>query len=739
MESFPDRKGIAMPIRIDETNRVFHLQAGDMSYILEVRPSGHLCHVHWGRRIAALHLTDVVRPTDRAFSPMPDLDDKTYSLDTLPLEYPAYGNSDFRAPAYQIELANGTTVTDLRYQSHRVLPGKPALPGLPATYVEADSEADTLEITLRDALTGLRAVLLYTAYADRPIVTRSVRLENGGSAPLRVLRALSMSVDLPTADYEMLHLSGAWARERHVVRRPLTPGTHSIESRRGASSHQQNPFVALLSPGATETAGEVRAVNLVYSGNFLAQAEVDQFATTRLSIGINPFDFSWLLEPGETFQTPEAVLAYSANGMGGLSRALHGLYRSRLCRGRYRDGGRPILINNWEATYFQFTPAKILELAKAAAGCGIELLVLDDGWFGHRDDDKTSLGDWFVHKAKLPDGLKSLAEGVNAAGLKFGLWFEPEMVSVDSELYRAHPDWCLHVPDRTRSEGRNQLVLDLSRAEVRDAVVAMMTEILSGAPIGYVKWDMNRHMSEVGSAALPAERQRETAHRYLLGVYEIMERLTASFPDVLFESCSGGGGRFDPGLLYYMPQAWTSDDTDAIERLHIQWGTSMAYPAAAMGSHVSASPNHQIGRVTPITTRGAVAMSGNLGYELDLTALPQSDLDAIAAQVAYYKGIRDVVQFGDFYRLLSPEDGKECAWMFVTADRKRAFVVYVRVLAIPHGPLQRLRLDGLDAGLLYRTGNGAVAAAGDELMAIGLAIPDLHGDSQSVTWLLTAE
>ena len=728
-----------MPIIIDETRKLFHLRAGGASYILTVWPSGHLTHVHWGAPVSALHMGDVVQATSRAFSPTPDPADKSYSLDTLPLEYPAYGNSDFRAPAYQVQLENGTDVTDLRYESHRVLPGKPALPGLPATYVEDAAEADTLEITLRDELTGLQAILLYTAYADRPIVTRSVRLVNAGKKSLKVLRALSMSVDLPRADYELLHLSGAWARERHVVRRPLTPGTHSIESRRGASSHQQNPFLALLDPGATETAGEVRAVNLVYSGNFLAQAEVDQFATTRLSIGINPFDFSWLMKPGESFQTPEAVLAYSAEGLGGLSRALHSLYRSRLCRGRFRDGGRPILINNWEATYFGFTPKKILELAKAAKKCGIELLVLDDGWFGHRDNDSTSLGDWLVYKNKLPDGLKALAEGVNREGLQFGLWFEPEMVSPDSDLYRAHPDWCLHVPDRARSEGRNQLVLDLTRREVRDAVVQMVSDVLKSAPISYVKWDMNRHMTEVGSAALPPERQRETAHRYMLGVYEMMERITAAFPDVLFESCSGGGGRFDPGLLYYMPQAWASDDTDAIERLHIQWGTSIAYPASTMGSHVSAVPNHQVGRLTPIETRGAVAMSGNLGYELDLTVLPPEDLTAIAGQVAFYKRIRGLVHTGDFYRLQSPEGNKPCAWMFVSEDKKRAFVVWVQPSAVPHGPLQRLRLAGLGKALLYQSSDGAITAAGDELMALGLAVPELHGDYRAVTWLLEAK
>lgn len=491
-----------------------------------------------------------------------------------------------------------------------------------------------------------------------------------------------------------------------------------------------------MGDAADEHHGDVYGFSLVYSGNFLAQVEVDQFSTARLSMGINPFDFSWLLEPGESFQTPEVVMVHSSHGLGEMSRTFHRLYRSRLMRGAWRDKPRPILINNWEATYFQFTADKIERLAKAAAEVGIELFVLDDGWFGKRDDDTTSLGDWFVDKTKLPNGLADLAERVNRLGLSFGLWFEPEMISRDSELYRAHPDWCLHVPGYRRSEGRNQLVLDLTRPEVCDYIVKVVSDVLCSAPIHYVKWDMNRHMTEVGSAALPPDRQRETAHRYMLGLYRIMEEITSKFPHVLFESCSGGGGRFDPGILHFMPQTWTSDDTDAVERLKIQYGTSMVYPPIAMGCHVSSVPNHQTGRVTPLETRGDVAMFGNFGYELDLTSLSADELDAIRLQIEKYKGLRSLVQFGNFYRLRSPFAGDDAAWMYVSEDRGEAFVGYYRVLDRPGDRVRILRLAGLDSHRRYKIVETGWIHGGDELMHAGLTMPYLHGDFRSCTFRL---
>ncbi|MGB3721144.1 MAG: alpha-galactosidase, partial [Hyphomicrobiaceae bacterium] len=542
------------------------------------------------------------------------------------------------------------TASELVYDSHRIVPGKPKLPGLPATYVERDDEAETLEITMKDPASGLAVVLSYTVFEKWNAIARSARLINNGSTAIEVQRALSMSVDFAHDRYDLLQLSGAWARERYVHRRPLVPGLQAVESRRGSSSHVQNPFVALLERGADEDHGGVYGVSLVYSGNFTAGVEVDQFHSPRLFIGINPFDFGWRLEPGESFQTPEAVLVFSAEGLGGMSRKYHDLYRSRLCRGTFRDKTRPILVNNWEATYFNFDADKIEAIARAGKELGIELFVLDDGWFGKRDSDNSSLGDWFVDRRKLPNGLEDLVQRVRNLDMQFGLWFEPEMVSPDSELYRAHPDWCLHIEGRRRTEARQQLILDLSREDVQDYIVKTISGILSSAPITYVKWDMNRNMTEIGSAKLPPERQRETAHRYMLGLYSVLDRITSAFPHVLFESCSGGGGRFDPGMLYYMPQTWTSDNTDAISRLKIQYGTSIVYPVSAMGAHVSAVPNHQVGRVTPLETRGHVALSGNFGYELDLTKFTEEEKEIVKAQIALYKEIRHLVQFGDFYR-----------------------------------------------------------------------------------------
>ncbi|MDF2960066.1 MAG: alpha-galactosidase AgaN [Paenibacillus sp.] len=723
-----------MGIYYDAEQKIFHLQAGETSYGIQAFESGYLVHLYWGRKLNRLQSGHLLRTgIDRAFSPNPHPPDRSYSLDWLPQEYPAYGNTDFRQPAIQVQLENGSTISDLQYASHSITRGKPRLEGLPSTYAEQEEEAETLEIVLKDAVSGLKAVLVYTVYEKLNVLTRSVRLSNEGSTSLKVLRVLSMSVDFPHRDFDLLQLSGAWSRERYVEKRALVPGGQSVESRRGGSSHQQNPFIALLAKDTTEDCGDVYGFSLVYSGNFTASVEVDQFDTARVGMGINPFDFSWLLEPGEAFQAPEAVMVYSSAGLTGMSRTYHELYRTRLCRGKFRDEPRPVLINNWEATYFDFTADKIEQIAKAGKELGIELFVLDDGWFGKRNDDKTSLGDWFVDLNKLPGGLDDLAKRITKLDMQFGLWFEPEMVSVESELYRAHPDWCLHVPGRTRSEGRNQLILDLSRREVCDYIVKTVSGVLSSAPITYVKWDMNRHMTEIGSAALPPERQRETAHRYMLGLYSVMERITSAFPDVLFESCSGGGGRFDPGILHYMPQTWTSDNTDAVSRLKIQYGTSIVYPISSMGAHVSAVPNHQVHRTTPLKMRGDVAMSGNFGYELDLTKFTPEEHELAKQQVALYKELRTFVQFGSFYRLISPFEGDEAAWMFVSEDGRECLVCYFKVLCEPNAPLKRLKLKGLNPQAQYRWADENEIYGGDELLYAGLSLPDkLHGDFQSI-------
>jgi alpha-galactosidase len=728
-----------MGIHYNAENKTFHLKAKNTSYVMEILRDGYLVHHYWGRKVNEFRQSNKLQYMDRGFSgnPYQHREDRTFSLDTLPQEYPQYGNTDFRKPAYQVQLENGSTITELRYQTHKIVKGKPALEGLPATYTESEDEAETLEITMKDTLTGLVVLLSYTVFEQHNAITRSACFVNEGHENLKILSAQSVSVDFRDADFDFLHLHGAHVKERHMERRPLRHGIQSIESTRGASSHQHNPFLALLRKGAGEDNGEVYAFNFVYSGNFLAQAEVDQFSNTRVTMGINPFDFSWKLEPGEAFQTPEVVMVYSGAGLGDMSRTFHDLYRTRLVRGEFRDKERPILINNWEATYFDFTAEKILDIAKAGRDLGIELFVLDDGWFGKRNNDTSSLGDWIVDKEKLPEGLDQLAKQVRDLNMEFGLWFEPEMISVDSDLYRKHPDWCLHVPNRDRSESRNQLILDFSRDEVCEAITKQVCDILASAPISYVKWDMNRHMTEIGSATLPPERQRETAHRYMLGLYKVMEEITSAFPNVLFESCSGGGGRFDPGMLYYMPQVWTSDNTDAVSRLKIQYGTSLVYPIVSMGSHVSAVPNHQVNRITSLDMRGDVAMSGNLGYELDLTRLEESEKTVVKQQVKKYKNIRQLIQFGDFYRLRSPFEGNETAWLFTSKDKAEAMVFYFSVLAEPAEPFKVLKVTGLNPEKTYQVAGTSEIYGGDELMYAGLSIPaDLKGDFQSFVWEL---
>ncbi|MDO3410536.1 alpha-galactosidase [Saccharibacillus sp. CPCC 101409] len=732
-----------MPIFYDSQAQVFHLQSAASSYIIQLVQSAHPAHVYWGPKLAQESFDKHLHSIERAsFSPTLSADAPHLSFDTLPQEYPSYGSGDFREPAFAARYVDGSTVSRFVYDSHEIEAGKPKLEGLPATYIEKEDEADTLRLTLRDELTGLKAVLSYTVFHKLDVIARSTRFVNEGAESIALGRALSASVDFDHSEFDFLQLSGAWTRERHIYKRELVPGIHRIDSKRGSSSHTQNPFIALLAKNAGEDHGEVYGFSLVYSGGFLGQAEVDPFGTTRVQIGIQPFDFEWKLEAGESFQTPEAVLVRSSEGLGGMSRIYHKLYRTRLSRGQFRDAARPILVNNWEATYFNFNADKIKEIAAAGQELGIELFVLDDGWFGKRDSDNSSLGDWVEDKRKLPEGLAKLANEITGTGMQFGLWFEPEMVSPNSDLHRAHPDWCLHVPNRSRTEARQQLILDLSREDVRDYIVDSVSKVLESAPITYVKWDMNRNMTEIGSELLPAERQRETAHRYMLGLYDVLERIVSNFPHILFESCSGGGGRFDPGMLYYMPQTWTSDDSDAVERLKIQYGTSIVYPASSMGAHVSAVPNHQVGRVTPLEMRGHVAMSGNFGYELDLARFGEEEKQAVKEQVGLYKELRELIQFGDFYRIKSPFEGNDTAWAYVSEDRSQAFAAYFRVLGEPYAPLRRLKLKGLDPNKRYTVegniGGGETGAVygGDELMHLGLSLPSMWGDFQSVLYVI---
>ena len=720
-----------MPIEYNPEGRWFHLATPTTSYVLRVSEAGLLEHVYWGGRVRDPSDFDRLR---RAFERADARPDPLRAVDigALRLEYPWFGTGDHRDPAFDVLQPTGSHASQLVYASHRILAGKPPLPGLPAFYAECDFEADTLEVTLVDPVIQLRVVLCYTAYRDLDLICRHARFENGGESPVWLRRALSASVDLDVRHADFVQLSGAWIRERFVERVPLAPGRHEIMSRAGISGHKHNPFFAIASPDATEDRGDVYAFALVYSGNFLAACEMEPMRqNVRAQIGIHPQDFTWRLEPGETFCTPEAALVYSGDGCGGMSRTFHRAIRQRLCRGLHRDRVRPVLINNWEATYFDFDEEMLVELARHARDLGVELFVLDDGWFGARDDDRTSLGDWRPHPRKLPRGLRHLSDRIHALGMQFGIWMEPEMVSPESELYRLHPDWCLHVADRPRLERRHQLMLDLTRQEVRDFIVGEVGRVIEEGAIDYIKWDMNRPMTEVGSAGLPPERQREVAHRYVLGLYEVLERLTARYPHVLFENCASGGGRFDLGLLHYMPQTWTSDNTDAVSRLKIQHGTSFVYPPVTMGAHISAVPNHQMGRVTPFALRAGVAMCGNFGFEMDVRKLSDEEREQARQAVARYKAIRPLVQFGDFYRLLSPFEGPETAWMFVSPDGNEALVAYFCTYPDPMAPPARLKLRGLRPEGRYRAAELGETLGGDLLMRHGLVLPRAVGDGQA--------
>ncbi|MDO5519637.1 MAG: alpha-galactosidase [bacterium] len=710
----------------------FHLQTGKTSYIMMVNTKGILCHLYYGTQMENVTIGSIQI-------------EKETNVDSLPVECAVFGTGDYRIPTVEVELENGSMANELRYKCYQIIEGKPKINGLPSTYAKEEDKVSTLIITLEDQYADYEADLIYSVFPSYNVITRRIRYRNTGKGnqPIKLHRALSFSLDFDQDNYELLQLSGAWSREKTVYKRPLVPGIQEIDSKRGISSAVQNPFLALLGETASEDMGEVYGFNLVYSGNFAGTVEVDPNHRTRVAMGINPFQFGWELVPGQEFETPEAVLVYSDQGLGEMSRTYHKFYRERLCRGSYQFKERPILINNWEATYFQFTEEKLLEIAKAGKELGMELFVLDDGWFGHRDLDDSSLGDWMVDYRKLPNGLSALADKIDTLGMGFGLWFEPEMISIDSKLYESHPDWCIHVPERapqSTMHQRNQLILDLSRQDVCEYVIRAVSSILASSKISYVKWDMNRSMTDCGSISLNKRNQREFSHRYMLGLYYILETITSNFPNVLFESCCSGGGRFDPGMLYYMPQTWTSDDTDAVERIKIQYGTSLVYPPVTMSCHVSACPNHQVGRLTSLKTRGDVAMCGNFGYELDATKFTEEEKQQVKAQVVFYKEIRPVIQFGELYRLKSPYDGdgNEAAYCYVNEEKSEAVVFWYQILARPCSRLQRLKLKGLVPQQKYQILGTGVTAYGDELMKLGIERFIENGDFRSEHYVLRA-
>lgn len=731
-----------MPIKFYTENKTFKLDTATISYVMQINKYGYLLHHYYGAWVDDSEL-EYLGFTCRHGSHYPrvEMESETnpfFSKDLHRMEYSCNGCGDFRGSALSILRSTGTNDTDIKYVSHKIYAGKPKIEGQPATYATED-EATTLEILCRDNVSGAEVTLFYTVFENLGAMTKHVCVKNTSDTAMDIQRVLSTCVDFHDArDMDFIHLYGSWGKERRFERVPLIHGTQCVSSKRGASSSMHNPFIALCSYDANEEYGDVYGFNLVYTGNFLASAEMDADGGARVLMGINPENFTWHLEAGESFTTPEAVMVYSNEGLGGMSRIYHKLYRENLCRGEWKNKRRPILINNWEATYFDFNEEKLYDIAKTAAELGIEMLVMDDGWFSTRNNTKSGLGDWFVNEEKLKGGLGKLTERINALGLKFGIWFEPEMVSRNSELFRKHPDWALQTPNRDMSISRYQYVLDMGRDDVRDYLFDCISKVMDSANIAYIKWDFNRNLTEVGSALLDTNRQQETFHRYVLGLYELLERILTKYPHLLLEGCASGGGRFDPAWLYYAPQSWTSDDTDAIERLDIQYGTSICYPVSSMGSHVSACPNHQTGRTTPLETRGHVAMSGTFGYELDLTKLTDGEKETVKAQCDEYRRYYDLINKGELYRLISPwKDRTRCAWSFVSEDKSEALVTYV---VMRRGIYDRhyVRLKGLDENKRYLNEQTGQILSGRTLMNAGMNIRDILKDYESRTYRLIA-
>ena len=723
-----------------EKDRTFTLQTKNTTYQMQVDRYGFLLHLYYGKKTDGC-MDYLLTYYDRGFSgnPYDAGEDRTYSMDTLPQEFPCYGNGDFRSTAFAVENADGSMSCDLRYKSHKIFEGKYNLEGLPAVYA-SEEEAQTLEILMEDPVTGVKVVLLYGVLPAQDIITRSVCVKNESSGKIYLNKIESASLDFLYGDYELLTFYGRHAMERNVQRVPVVHGTQKIGSVRGTSSHQYNPMMILAEKETTEDKGNCYAMSFVYSGCFQGEVLKDQLNQTRMMLGLQEEAFRYPLETGEMFQAPEVILSYSSEGMNRLSQNLHHCIRQHICRGKYKEEIRPILINSWEAAYFDFTGDTIYELAKAAKEVNIDMLVMDDGWFGKRDDDNSGLGDWFVNEKKLGGTLGNLIKRINDLGVKFGIWIEPEMVSEDSDLYRKHPDWALTVPGRNPVRSRNQLVLDFSRKEVVDEIYDQICKVLDQGNIEYVKWDMNRSLMDVYSAT--TRDQGRVLHDYVLGLYDFLERLVQRYPNLLIEGCSGGGGRFDAGMMYYTPQIWCSDNTDAIDRLRIQYGTSFSYPVSVVGSHVSAVPNHQTGRKTPLHTRGVVAMSGTFGYELNLMKLSEEEKQEIREQIAEYKSYAPIIQNGLYYRLSNPTTEEICAWEFVHTDEKEQSKVLLNiVMQVIHGNMtvNYVKLQGLEETAVYREEKSGKRYTGAALMYGGMPLPIEPGEYQAYQYCFVKE
>ena len=728
-----------MSIVFDENLDLFCLETANTSYIIGLADHRTFVgHVYYGKRVRGQDLRYLLRTGEAPFVPSENERERCSFYDTFPSEYSGNGVGDYRESSIAVRTQAGQHAVMPTYVSYEITDQKPQLPGLPSAF-DREHTAQTLILHCRDEVLQLNVDLYYTVFEENDMITRSVRISNQSKEAVYLTKAYSACMDMDDDSYEMLTLHGSWARERQMDRRPLGYGKTSVGSIRGESSHQEHPFMAWMKSSTTQTAGEVYAMHFIYSGNFIAQLEKSQFDSIRAVMGIHPADFSWKLESEEAFYTPEVALTFSAEGLGKMTRNFHDFYRNHLIRSKYRNQKRPILINNWEATYFDFNTEKLLDIAKLASQYGIEMLVMDDGWFGHRNDDSTSLGDWFVNEKKLPGGLNYLVDEVNKLGMKFGIWMEPEMISPDSELYKEHPDWAIAVKGRTGTLSRNQYVLDFSRKDVRDCIYEKIRAILNSANIEYVKWDMNRTFSDYYSQSLPAAQQGEVAHRYVLGLYRCMEELTRRFPEILFEGCAAGGNRFDPGILCYFPQIWGSDDTDACCRADIQTNYSYGYPLSTVSAHVSACPNHQTLRRTPLTTRFAVAAFAVLGYECNFCDCTREELEEIRAQIALYRKWRSVLQQGTFYRGRTFADGNLTEWTCVSEDQTQAVGMLMQKLAEPNTQFHAYYPKGLAKEKRYHFTNRALTYSILEFGDLVNTVAPVHIRPDSVTHHLLAK
>ena len=724
-----------MAVRYNAETKTFLLETERSSYIMKVSRYGHLLHLYYGSRVPDEDLDYLLTYCDRGFSPNPYEagNDRTYSLDFLPQEFSTVRGGDYRSPSVELIWGEGGTAFCGKVDGYEIKKGACAISGMPGLWGIPGERVETLEICLTDPVSRVEARLSYAVFEEKDVIARSVRLVNRGENPVRLERLMSATLDFRNSDYDLIYFTGRHAMEREFRRISVEDGVHSIGSSRGASSHQYNPFAVVCEKDCGEDRGWCWGISLVYSGNFLIEAEKDQYSQLRVNAGINPMGFSFLVDPGREFQAPQAVLAWSDQGFTGLSHIYHRIFRENLCRSPFRNRPRPVLLNSWEAAYFDFDDEKLLDIAREAADLGVELFVLDDGWFGNRDSDSAGLGDWTVNQEKIRTGIQELSREIHRMGMQFGIWVEPEMVSEDSELYRKHPDWCLREPGRPPVRGRYQLVLDLSRRDVCEYLIGAMNGLLKTARIEYVKWDMNRSLAEAWSALLGAKRQGEVLHRYVLGLYYVMDQVILKNPEILFCGCSGGGGRYDPAMLYYQPQIWCSDNTDAVNRLKIQYGTSFAYPLSSLEAHVSVCPNHITGRSVPLKTRGIVAMDGVFGYELDPRKLSPEEKEECRRQIQFYKKYSKVILDGDYYRLANPyENPHFTAWQQVSRDQKKALVSIVATDREGNGPQRFVKLKGLREDACYRIEGQKGRFSGKLLMSAGIPVPCGLGEYEGI-------